>query len=424
MNKPYRTLIAGPILTRSGYAVHTRNIFRALRSRPDLFDIYVIPLGWGQCGWDTDLDTQDERQFIDDCVRKTLEAKASGQTEFDIWIQVSIPQEFERKAKINIGATAAAETTKVTPLWVQKCGEMEKILVVSEHAAQVLQNSTFVQTNQQTGQSGEFRLTDKPIVIGYPVKSYPVIDLGLKLDYDFNYLMVAQWGPRKNIENTLKWFLEENKDKEVGLVAKLNIAANNKVDQEYTLKRLKNIKDSFKDAKCKLYLLHGEMTDAEVHSLYVDPRIKGLISLAHGESFGLPIFEAAYSGLPVITPAWGGPCDFMYAPTKKDNGKAKMRPHFLRVDYTMSVVQKEAVWKGVIEEDAMWCFPEEKSFKEQMRELEKNYGLHKSRAETLKKYLRETYTEEVIYKKYVDAIMSAVEPQGQPAAAAPSIITI
>ena len=53
--------------------------------------------------------------------------------------------------------------------------------------------------------------------------------------------------------------------------------------------------------------------------------ILSLINIGHGEGYGLPMFEAAYSGLPVITCGWGGQCDFLYAPTKTKNGRLSFR---------------------------------------------------------------------------------------------------
>ena len=49
--------------------------------------------------------------------------------------------------------------------------------------------------------------------------------LDIDLEYDFNFLVVSQWSPRKNLKNTIRWFMEEFKDDEVGLVLKINCAS-------------------------------------------------------------------------------------------------------------------------------------------------------------------------------------------------------
>jgi hypothetical protein len=56
------------------------------------------------------------------------------QLQADMSLQVTIPNEFEKLAPINIGYTAGIETHKCSPQWLPKCNEMDKVLVVSNHA--------------------------------------------------------------------------------------------------------------------------------------------------------------------------------------------------------------------------------------------------------------------------------------------------
>ena len=51
-------------------------------------------------------------------------------------------------------------------------------------------------------------------------------------------------------------------------------------------------------------------------NLYAHPKIKAYVSLTHGEGYGLPLFEAAYHGIPIIAPDWSGHLDFLYMPVK------------------------------------------------------------------------------------------------------------
>ena len=62
-----RILIRGPILTSSGYGVHTRTVYRSLAKRPDLFKLYIVPVNWGQTGWISE-DTQ-ERKDLDKIIK-------------------------------------------------------------------------------------------------------------------------------------------------------------------------------------------------------------------------------------------------------------------------------------------------------------------------------------------------------------------
>ena len=157
------------------------------------------------------------------------------------------------------------------------------------------------------------------------------------------------------------------------------------------------------------------MSQEQMSSLYKHPKIKAFMTLAHGEGFGLPIFEAAYSGLPVIAPGWSGQCDFLYAKevsksaTSKGTRGARQRrktknvPLFKEVGFTMGPVQPEAVWQGVINQDAMWCFAEQGSAKMAMRDVYKNYSKYKTLANKLKRHVTKTFTEDKQYKAFADA---------------------
>ena len=71
-----KILLAGPILTRSGYGEQARFALRALRSRPDLFDIYIQPLTWGKTSWM--FEDTDERFWIDETIEKTIGYSQNG----------------------------------------------------------------------------------------------------------------------------------------------------------------------------------------------------------------------------------------------------------------------------------------------------------------------------------------------------------
>ena len=46
-----KVLLKGPLLTQSGYGHHTRTVLRALKTREDLFDIYIQAVSWGKTSW-------------------------------------------------------------------------------------------------------------------------------------------------------------------------------------------------------------------------------------------------------------------------------------------------------------------------------------------------------------------------------------
>lgn len=398
-----KIIVTGPALTRSGYGEMARFALRSLKSKEDVFDIYLNPTAWGSCGWVHE--DSEERAWIDSLVAKTA-AHNQQNGGYDISLQISIPNEFKQLAPVNIGYTAAIETNKISPHWIQPSNLMNKIIVLSDFGKKGFDNGVYDATNQATGQIVKGYKVIPPVVpVGFPVRKVEPANLGLDLVTDFNFLTVAQAGPRKNLGNTVTWFLQEFKnDENVGLICKTHLAGASQIDRENVANQLSVIMNANKDAKCKVYLLHGDMSEQEMAGLYTHEKVKALVSLSHGEGFGLPIFEATYYGLPVITIDWSSQVDFLYCPNKE----GKTKPHFARVDFTLQPVQPEAVWQGVIEKDTMWAFPTAMSAKSQMREVYKNHDRFRSQAKRLMEYNIKTFTNEIMYDKFVSEISAFV----------------
>tara|TARA_R110002074_G_scaffold236065_1_gene407862 strand:- start:182 stop:1474 length:1293 start_codon:yes stop_codon:yes gene_type:complete len=404
-----KIVVRGPVLSMSGYGEQTRFAVRALRKHEDKFDIYIIPVGWGHTGWQHEFD--EERSWIDRKIAKTAQYMNSGEKSFDMSLQVTIPNEWEQLAPYNIGYTAGIETTKVSPEWIQKTNLMDKVIVVSNHSKDVL---------EKTVHEGYIKETNQPIVlksevpietVNYPIRDFDATELDLELEHDFNYLTMAQWGPRKNLVNTIKWWVEENIDQEVGLVVKTFLRRGTVIDRAHTENKIKSLLEKYSDRKCKVYLLHGDMTQEQLNSLYCHPKIKAYISLTHGEGYGLPLFEAAYNGLPVICSGWSGQCDFLYAPRKDDGKKKKKKgkkPYFAEVEYTLGPIPKESVWPGVLQEDSMWCYPQEGSYKMRLRQVRNNYDKWKKKATYLQEWISENFKEDDQYDKFINFILKDV----------------
>jgi len=396
-----KVIVIGPALTLSGYGEQTRFALRALRSQEDQYDIYLHTTSWGQTGWIHE--DNEEREWIDNALHKTVKYNQQG-GQFDMSLQVTIPNEWKKIAPINVGYTAGIETTAVAPQWIEKSREVDRIIVVSNHSKEVYESTKYGIVDAETKQQTGVAQVEVPITtVNYPVKDIESVDLGLDLSTDFNFLCVAQWGPRKNVQNTINWFVQEFHDNEdVGLALKVFHMNTSNMDRVFVKKQLSALLEQYPDRKCKIHLLHGHMSEQELHSLYLHPKVKGLLTLTHGEGFGLPIFEAAYSGLPVIAPSWSGQVDFLSAPSssKKSN---KMRPHFLRVEYNMVDIPDETVWEGVIQKGSQWCEPQEKSAKSQMRDLYENHGRHQGQASRLKKHIVKTFTPEKLYTDFCTA---------------------
>ncbi len=399
-----KLLFKAPVLTRSGYGEQARFALRALRTREDIFDIYVHPLKWGNTSWVTE--ESEERKWIDQTIEKAIyHAQAGGH--YDISVQVTIPNEWENIAPVNIGYTAGIETTKVAPPWLEKGNMMDKIIVVSNHSKNVYKNTSYeAQHNNRSaipGQTFEYKLQTDIDAVNYPVKQYTDLpDLDLELPYDFNFICMAQLGPRKNVFNTVNWFVEEFHDDEVGLVVKTNMAKNCLMDRELVHHKIaSSLNERYPERKCKVFVLHGDMSDEEIHAIYQHPKIKAAVLLTHGEGFGLPLFEAAYSGIPVVATGWSGQLDFLCGEDRKDR--------FYNVSFDLQHVPQQVVWQDVIIAQSMWAYPREDSAKSLMRQCydDLNNNTPDTHATNAKKYaeeLRERFEEQKMYKEFVDAM--------------------
>ena len=391
-----KIFVRGPVLSQSGYGEQARFALRALKSREDLFDIYVQPIPWGQTGWVWE--ESEFRTWMDSKITVTQILMQQKQLQPDMSLQITIPNEFQRMCPVNIGYTAGIETTKVAPQWLQKGNEeVDKILVVSSHAKTTYENTTAQATNSQTGEVIPYKI-NTPIDVVWEttprVEPEPINEINL--DYDNNFLMISQMGPRKNFVNAIKWWVEEFIDQEVGLIVKTNIKSNSIIDWEHLQAQMKNLLEPYTDRKCKVYVLHGDLTAGQMTWLYNHDKVKALVNIAHGEGFGLPLFEAAREALPIVTIGWSGQMDFLH-----HDGK----DYFESVDFTLQPVQQEAVWDGVIEQDSMWAFADQGSYKMILRKTLKNWPKIKDRAEALSSIINDKFNEQTLFKGFVDSVL-------------------
>lgn len=395
-----KIFVRGPVLSQSGYGEQSRFALRALRSREDLFDIFIQPTAWGQTGWVWKSD--EFRQWMDERITLTQVLIHNKQFSPDISLQITIPNEFKKMAPINIGYTAGIETTKVAPVWLQKGNEeVDKILVVSNHAKATYDNTIAEATNTQTGEKVKYGLTTPIEVVWENTERHEPEEIsGFNLETDFNFLIVSQMGPRKNFKNAISWWIEEFIDQEVGLIIKTNIKNNSRMDLQATQESIKNLLSKYPERKCKVYLLHGDLTAGQMTGLYTNSKIKAMINIAHGEGFGLPLYEAAREGLPVITIGWSGQQDFLH-----HDGK----DYFQSVEFTLQPVQQQAVWNGVIEADSMWAYADQGSYKMTLRKVFKNWDKCKTTADELKTIINEKFSDEKLFEGFCEVIHNEQE---------------
>jgi glycosyltransferase involved in cell wall biosynthesis len=395
-----RVLIIGPVCNISGYSEHARTLADSFLEMQDEVDLYIQNTQWAASTRSLSYENK-YKDFID----KTSELFKSKQDNqgrinvaglFDVTYQVRPPNEFQKMSENDIGVTAALETTFAPSEWVSKCNMMKEILVVSEHARKNLKN-----TKDENG-----------IGISTPVKVIPFgyddslekIDIykDLNITTKFNFLSVLQMAPRKNFENMLKWFVEEFEDNEdVGLVIKTHQQNNSTLDFHSCKARISKLLETFSpNKKCKVYFLHGNLTEQQMDSLYDTRYIDCYMTATHGEGFGIPIFNAACNSIPVIATNWSGHLDFLRAPVKNRAGKSKIKSHFLKTSYDIKKVQSHHLMPGLINDNCEWAYPKEESFKKNMRLAFNNKQSLVDDSENLSSHLRENYNLRAIREMY------------------------
>ncbi len=312
----------GPIFTRSGYGDHCRDLMKSLR-KMDKYDIKIIPLRWGNT-------PQNQVDGSSEFGRWMLERVIAGiEQKPDIFMQVSVANEFEPKGHYNIGVTAGVETTIAPKDFIDGSNKMDLILVPSNFTKQNLGGTVYQQKDQATGQIvGEIK-TNTPIEVLLEGVDTEIFSKGSGKDVlanvkeDFNFLIVGHWlkgslgQDRKDIGMAIKTFATVFQylpaDKRPGLIVKTSHAGFSVIDREETRRKIDEVLKSFGDKCPSVYLLHGDMEETDMSNLYHHPKVKAMISFAKGEGYGRPMAEFTLTGKPILASGWSGQMDFLPA---------------------------------------------------------------------------------------------------------------
>lgn len=385
-------VLVGPALSQSGYGVHARQVAKWLlaleETNPEVKVKFEL-VNWGMTPWYVDPASCDG--LVGKILQKLVTPEEKSQKVWDVAFQLQLPNEWNPfKGKYNVGMTAAVETDRCNPMWVEAVNQMQLVVVPSEFTKSVLENSGEVKTPIEV--IPESWVEDCRTA---SVENNVLLDK-LELSTDFNFLVVSQFtgnnpeNDRKNIAYTLKWLMEQfANNPEVGVVLKTNFSRNTKSDRKNVMKIISQlIVECRRGPGPVIHVLHGHMTNQEVVSLYTHPKIKALISLTRGEGFGLPILEAATCGLPVISTAWSAHTEFL------NKGK------YVKVEYNLHDIHPTRVDNHIFMQGAKWAYPLEEDFKRKVKRFHSASTIPTQWAGELREKLLESHSPEAVEQQY------------------------
>ena len=321
MSRP-RFVISCPFDTYSGYGARSRDIVKAIIEL-DKYEVQLLPQRWGSTAWGFCKENS-EWSFLTNHIAPQDWNKEKP----EIWMQITIPNEFQPIGKYNIGCTAGIESTACKPEWIEGLNRMNMNWVSSKHTKGVFESMKYEKKNKQTNETVEIIQSNKPIHVVFeganlnvykPLFNQNDLDLS-QIKESFNYLFVGHWmqgdlgQDRKNVGFTIKAFYEtfKNQKHKPGLILKTSIGVDSYMSRNQILDRIRKIKKTVNSKDLpNVYLINGEFSDEQMNQLYNHSKVKAMISFTKGEGFGRPLLEFSLTGKPIIASGWSGQKDFL-----------------------------------------------------------------------------------------------------------------
>lgn len=325
MSKPL-CLISGPVFNRSGYGDWATAVAKSV-IRYDKYDVKIAPARWGNC---------QSKRFLEELTDpedKTLASKIINgalNKQPDIFIQLTIPEEFQPVGKYNIGMTAGIETTIPPGSWVEGVNRMNLTIGLSNHVKKTFSEIKMAK-QLENGQQVPIQV-EKPIEVCFwgadtnifkktDEKIEPVENALSNIKESSAFLFIGQWthggiyNDRKDIGNLIKTFCNafknNNQNDRPCLIIKSSGASYSTVDRFEIISKIKKVREEVGENAPNVYLLHGELTEPEMNALLNHEKVIAHVSFTHGEGYGHPLLLATLSGKPLLVSNWSGHLDYL-----------------------------------------------------------------------------------------------------------------
>ena len=407
MEQKQYVVISCPIDTYSGYGSRARDFVKAtVEAKKDEWDVWVMPQRWGETPWGYIQDHKEEWGWLE---AKMLPFQQPLTQKPDVWMQITIPNEFQPVGSYNIGVTAGIETTLCHPSWIDGINRMDLTLVSSEHAKRVFE-VTQAEEKNPNGQVVRKIQLQKPVEVlfeGVNLNTYfeindddlPETDLITSLDEideNFAFLFVGHWlqgefgHDRKNVGQTIKLFLEtfKNKHNAPALILKTSIHNGSIMDRTEVLNRIDSIRNTVKAKKMpNVYLVHGELEEEDINHLYNHLKVKAMINFTKGEGFGRPLLEFSVFKKPIIASGWSGHVDFLN------------REYVSLIEGKLQPIHSSAVVENILVKESTWFEFDPMAASQKMIDVWTNYKKYHENAKRQTHYAKSNFSFEKMVEK-------------------------
>jgi glycosyltransferase involved in cell wall biosynthesis len=113
-----------------------------------------------------------------------------------------------------------------------------------------------------------------------------------------------------------------------------------------------------------------------------------MLLATRGEGYGLPLVEAAASGLPITVTGWSGHMDFL----------DKKYCNYL--NYKLDYIPKSKIDNRIFVEGTRWAEVDEVDFKKKILKIYKNNNTYKKFAKKLRYQVRKSFSRSAVIAKY------------------------
>ncbi len=348
----------GPVFDGSGYAEAARNYVLSLYKKG--YPVTLSPISFEK----TRPELGENGKILQSLVKNNVEYdKVIVHSTPDLWARWT---EFERNKYI-IGYTVW-ETSKLDSRWITACNKVNEVWVPCDWNMQVFRDSKVT-----------VPLHKIPHAIDVPnLNGLHNLNLQDVSPNTYVFYSIFQWQERKNPYGLLSAYNAAFSGVEdVVLVIKTYNR-----DQADDLDEIRNLILNFRkyihlDHYPKIMLIVENMSKESILDLH--RRGDCFLLLQRSEGWGLPHFEAAAVGKPVITPGYGGQLDFL----NKENSYL--------TDYTLCPVTG-MTWSPYYRGDQLWCEPDLGHAIKLMRHVYNNRDEAIEKGKKARQYVEENFT--------------------------------